>query len=124
MKGRLAWLISAALLSATMILGGCVAESADEDEALGQTSAPISIAPPVDHQAPVSKHPPNDTGTNPPMPIDFQEDDGSDQQGNTNSETGNAVEPEPNPWQPQTTATTGSNGDDGSGHRQRTTLTP
>jgi hypothetical protein len=115
MKGKLRWLVGAALLSATMILGGCVAESADEEEeaAVGETSAALSLAPPVNRQAPVPNSAPSNPGADSPLPIVLPDD------GTGSDETGNGVDPQPQPWVPQTTD---SDNHDGSGHHREHTV--
>ena len=103
MMGRLARLVGAALVATSaLMLGGCVGDATDEDEAVVQTSASVTLEPTPKilsgmHQV--------DNGA--PAPLDPVLNDGN-----------NPADPQPQPWEPQTqNQEQGSSGNSGTGNR-------
>jgi hypothetical protein len=87
MKRTFGWVVVAALTASALVLGGCVAEAEDEEEApVGQAGTALVIAP----ELPKQEGGEQTSGKTDPAPSPT--DPGANQSGSAN------MDPEPSPW--------------------------
>jgi PBP1b-binding outer membrane lipoprotein LpoB len=88
MKGRL---VAGALVALTLLLGGCVAQTADEDP-VAEAHEQLTFTPPEQVTGPKQHLDDGDVHTTPVLMLDEGDDDGD------------PTDPDPNPWAPARTS--------------------